>query len=264
MNPISLRDHDRPILREPAGREELSASPLLYGIPVLFPANRTKDASFCFDGVRYTLPMNEPHRFNNLHGCLYRTPFTVTEQTADRVCSFLRNRGEYYPFPFTMSFTDTVSEEGYRRDIVIENDGDTAMPITLSFHSTFVEPETFTVCVGERFEFDRYYIPTGVMLALNETERTFCTACSPHGKTISAYYTSQSNIARIGEYRYTVSSNFDEWIFYNGSGTEGFLCVEPQCGEVNGLNRENGHLRLEAGGRAAFSLEISKMTDASV
>ena len=255
MNPISLRYKGEPVLREPESVIELCKTPLLYGIPVLFPANRTKDAKFTFDGVEYHLPLNEPDRFNNLHGCLYTTPFTVLEQTEDRVVSCLRNTRQCFPFPFTMRFTDTLTEQGFRREVELHNDGETPMPVTISFHSTFVEPDSFTVQVGQRFEFDQYYIPTWKMLPLNDVEQTFPTSCVPRGNVISAYYTSTGNVARIGRYRYTVE-NFDEWIFYNGNSYEGYLCVEPQHGMVNGFNRPDGHTRLDAGKSIRFALQI--------
>jgi aldose 1-epimerase len=163
MNPVSLRYRGEPVLREPSCMMDVCRTPLLYGIPVLFPANRTKDAKFTFDGKDYTLPLNEPDRFNNLHGCLYATPFTVLEQNGNTVKSCLKNTKQCFPFPFTMTFTDTLTEEGYRRVIELHNDSETPMPVTISFHSTFTAPETFTVKVGERFEFDRYYIPTWKM-----------------------------------------------------------------------------------------------------
>lgn len=258
MNPVSLRHEGKPILREPADAEALAASPLLYGIPPLFPANRTKDATFVFDGVRYTLPMNEKARSNNLHGCLYHTLFKVVEVKEDTVVSTLKNTDEYFPFPFTMTFTDSVSPVGYRKKIEIHNDGDKPMPVTLSFHSTFVEPESFSVKVGQRFETDPNYIPTGTMLPLNGPEGSFNTSCHPHGIRINGYYTSLSNVARVGEYLYAVSENFDEWIFFNNTGNEGYLCVEPQSGKVNGLNCADGHTRLAPGQSLFYSLAITK------
>jgi galactose mutarotase-like enzyme len=175
------------------------------------------------------------------------------------VKSCLKNTKQCFPFPFTMTFTDTLTEEGYRRVIELHNDGETPMPVTISFHSTFTAPETFTVKVGERFEFDRYYIPTWKMLPLDPVEETFNTACNPTGNVISAYYTSKGNVPRIGNYRYTVSENFDEWIFYNGNSYEGYLCVEPQHGMVNGFNRPDGHTRLNPGESIFYTLQIERI-----
>lgn len=36
MNPVSLRHHGRPVLREPYSPVQLAESPFLYGIPLLF------------------------------------------------------------------------------------------------------------------------------------------------------------------------------------------------------------------------------------
>ena len=52
--------------------------------------------------------------------------------------------------------------------------------------------------------------------------------------------------------------NFDHWIFFNGLGESGYLCVEPQSGKVNGLNIDGGHTRLAAGEKIKFETRITK------
>ena len=122
MNTVSLRCGDTPILREPATDSAFAKEPLLYGIPVIFPANRTHGARFTFEGVEYRLPMTEPERNNNLHGSLYNTAFEVCCVTENSVVSRIVNRGEHYPFDFTLTFTDTVTPDGYLREAVLTND----------------------------------------------------------------------------------------------------------------------------------------------
>ena len=57
---------------------------------------------------------------------------------------------------------------------------------------------------------------------------------------------------------YTVSDNFDHWILFNGKGEKNLLCVEPQCGAVNGLNMKNGHRILAPQKKISFSCKIEK------
>ena len=257
MNTASLRCGDTSILREAKDDSAFAENLLLYGIPVIFPANRTKDARFSFEGREYTLPLNEPERGNNLHGSLYCSEFEVLEVRESEVISRIVNRGGDYPFPFTLTFTDTVTEAGYRRRAVITNDGEGNMPYTFALHSTFAEPKLFTVPIGERYEWDECYIPTGRELPLDDFERTFHQGCVPDGREISAPYKAVGCEAVLDSFKLRVSDNFDRWVFYNGNGHEGYLCVEPQCGDVNGLNTADGHRVLCPGESAVFTFEIT-------
>ena len=47
-NLISLRHNGYPILREPDSFDALQHSPVLYGVPILFPPNRTSGGKFTF------------------------------------------------------------------------------------------------------------------------------------------------------------------------------------------------------------------------
>jgi galactose mutarotase-like enzyme len=42
-----------------------------------------------------------------------------------------------------------------------------------------------------------------------------------------------------------------------GGGDKGFLCIEPQCGEVNGLNSD-AHRELAAGETETFVMTIKR------
>lgn len=257
MNTVSLKYGDEEIFRECCSDSAFAKEPLLHGIPVLLPANRTHGACFTFEGIEYSLPMNEPERGNNLHGSFYNTEFEVVELGESRVVSRIINRGEHYPFDFTLTFTDTVTDEGYLREVVLANDGEITMPYTFALHSTFAEPHSFIVPVSQRYDWDENYIPTGEMCGLDSFEKTMLTGCTVEGHLISAPYVSSGNSAVIGDYLLTVSDNFDEWVFYNGNGTEGYLCIEPQCGEVNGLNTD-GHSTLKSKESMKFTFEIKK------
>lgn len=259
MNVLSLKHGDHRIMRYFASDNDVMADPVLYGTPVLLPANRTKGAEFEFEGKKYHLELNEPQRGNHLHGKLYTCKFEVDEVGEDYVISHVTNKGELYPFPFTLRFYDKLSDNGFERKAVLTNDGDGRMPFTLAFHTTFEEPEDFAVDIGEHFEWDENYIPTGVMLPLDEYESSFGAGACSKGKEISGYYTSTGNVARVGGYRFTVSENFDEWVFYNGNSNEGYLCIEPQCGMTNGLNTAGRCHVLERGQSEEFTISISKI-----
>lgn len=258
MNVISLRHQGEKILREPASFEALAASPYLHGIPLLLPANRTKGGLFCFEGREYRLPLNEPAFGNHLHGLMFDAPFTPVETAEDHITAIYENEGERYPFPFRMTVCDSLTDIGFSRRVIIENTGRGPMPYTLAFHTTFAEPDTFSVPVGERFICDENHIPTGEMAPLTEAQQLYRAGSAARGQAVSGFYKAQAHTAHIGPYLFSVSENFDEWVLYNAGGDKGFLCIEPQCGEVNGLNRPQGHRVLAPGSTDAFSLSITK------
>ena len=243
MNLTALSFAGRPILRTPADEPTLRENLYVYGNPLLMPANRTKDGRFPFRGKVYELPINEPTRKNNLHGQMADAPFTVLLHTENTVCAVYRNRGERYPFAFDMTITDVI-EDGWCRTVELLALED--MPYTLAFHTTFLAPQRFSVPIGQRHVCNKNYIPTGEQV---EAE--------PLGKVISGFYEATGHQVTVDDYIFTVSNNFDQWVLYNGGGEKGFLCIEPQCGCVNGLNTEH-HRILHTGERDFFTLRIKK------
>ena len=256
-NLVGLTYEGEQILRRPADMQSLQSSPCLYGLPLLLPANRVKDARFSFQGNEYILPLNEVLRHNHLHGLLNSAPFTIQEAADHRLTTVLENNGEYYPFPFKVRITDSLSEDGLTRTLILENTGMTAMPYTLAFHATFAEPNCFTVPLEQRYIVDDRMIPTGLLRALTAEEQCYCTGLNPRNIVVTGFYTSGGNSARLDNYCLTVSEQFDNWVLFNGGGGKGYLCIEPQCGAVDGLN--NGrHSVLEPGNKEFFTIKIHR------
>ena len=133
------------------------------------------------------------------------------------------------------------------------------MPFTFALHTTFAEPDIFSVPISCCQEKDGHHIPTGRFVPLNEQEKRYVSGSCSKNIVISGYYKSNGNTAYIGDFKYTVSDNFDYWILFNGKGESNLLCVEPQCGAVNGLNMEDGSIILESGKDIEFFTVISKI-----
>ena len=243
MNLSALSWQNTPILRAPKDTEALENDPFLHGVPLLLPANRTKNGQFSYGDRTFSLPLNEPLRHNHIHGLLFDAPFSVTEQRENTLCAVYRNRGERYPFAFDLTITDVI-EGGWHRKVELQALED--MPYTLAFHTTFVAPTEFSVPIGRRFLCDENYIPTGETVT-----------AEPLGQVISGFYEATGHQARLDGFTFTVSENFDQWVLFNGGGTKGFLCIEPQCGGVNGLNTPQ-HRILKAGESEIFTLEIRR------
>ncbi|MBQ9974684.1 MAG: aldose 1-epimerase [Oscillospiraceae bacterium] len=241
MNLFSVQYDGREIMRPCEGRQMLESRKHLYGFPLIMPANRTKDGRFTFQGREYSLPVNEVARGNNLHGRMADVPFAVVEQTDRRLVGRFENRGERYPFAFDMTIEVEVQQDCVRQTMrikALEN-----MPYTFGLHATFARPQKYDVPRGRQCVWDaEHFIPTGEWID----------PPLPLGETFDTCFAMSGRTALLDDVVFTVSDNFDHWVMYNGDGKQDFLCVEPQSGQVNGLNIPGGHRVLAAGEEDTF------------
>jgi aldose 1-epimerase len=252
-NLIYLRYCGKDILRPLQDEAQLNQSPYLQGSPILLPANRIYLGKFRFEGVDYTLPITEPRTNSHLHGTVHRQPFETLEVTEASVTIKFSNTGLVYPFNFDMVVTYRVDEEGLTQEYEIINTDTKNMPYTFCLHSTFMQPDSFSLPIIRRQEHDEIDIPTGRYLPLTEQERLYVTGSPSRNVGIVGYYESCGHTARIDDILYTVSDNFDYWIMYNANGRSDFLCIEPQAGKVNGLNIEDGYKVLAPGESVTYT-----------
>lgn len=257
MNAISVRIGKREILRRPESIEMLKESPYLYGIPLLFPANRTEGGAFTFEGKRYELPVNEPERNNHIHGLMFNAPFKVVKQTKSSIEGVYENDKERYPFPFLMTIRDEITGKGYFRTLRLKNTGKIAFPYTLAFHTAFKAPENMKVPIKKRFLCNENYIPTGEYACLTPQERMYITGIEVDAYAVSGFYKAGGNEAMLDDVVFSVSERFDEWVLFNAGGNKGFVCIEPQAGEVNGLNHDGGAKIISPGDTHTFSISIT-------
>lgn len=258
-NVIRLTYKGEEVLRRLTDEDELKINPYLWGAPILMPANRTKEARFTFEGKEYLLPLNEP-RFNcHLHGLVLYEAFEAVAVSDSAVTVRLTDKkAKSYPFPFEMTVTYSLSDEGLKSEFTVENIGEGNMPLTFCTHTTFTEPESFCVPLDMEQERDKMQIPTGRYTELDEQAKGYTAGSPSVGLYISGYFHSCGNVARVGDYKYTVSENFDHWVFFNGGGDKGYLCVEPQAGKVNGLNYDDGHITLAPEEKTVFTTVIGR------
>jgi len=234
-------------MRCPEDQAALERSPRLYGFPLLLPANRTREGKFIFQGNIYSLPINEPEHNNSLHGLMADAPFTIISRGAEHLTARFENRGERYPFSFDMTIEDFLSGKGINRRLTIRALED--MPFTFGFHATFAKPKTFSVPCEKQYIRAENLIPTGELIDP-----------LPLGETFDAVFQSKGTTAVLDDIIFTVSNNFDHWVLYNSDGKKDFLCVEPQCGQVNGLNIPDGHRTLAAGEEETFTFSVSRQS----
>ena len=256
-NMISLEYGGIPILRSPEFPQQLSDNPYTYGNPILMPSNRTYGGSFTFNQITYHLPINDIASNSHLHGLIYKQSFTVINRNESSITLVYKNQGEIYPFNFQLMISYSLDEEGAHGIYTLQNIGIISMPLTFGLHTTFIEPETFSVPLLQCQERDSHNIPTGRYRELNPIEQAFANGSRSKNVPISGYYSSGGHTARIGKnITYTVSDSFNHWILYNGQGKGGFLCLEPQCGAVNGLNMDKGHRVISPGESLHFKICI--------
>ena len=132
------------------------------------------------------------------------------------------------------------------------------MLYTFSLHTTFAEPELFSLPISSRQEHNEIDIPTGRYVPLTQQEKRYLCGSPSRGVKVVGYYTSAGNTATVDEISYTVSENFDYWIMYNGAGKGGFLCIEPQAGAVNGLNIEGSYKLLSPAESVVYTTLFSQ------
>ena len=256
MNTVCLTWDGRPVLRRPAEIEQLEQSPCVYGIPVLMPPNRPAGGRFSFDGQEYQLPVNEPALGNHIHGQVHSRAFTLTGAQPDSVSAFYENRGETFPFPYRLEVYFRLSEAGYAQTFAFTNTGNRDMPLCFGLHTVFFRPQWIAVPIGKRWATDEKLIPTGALEELTPQWEEYRTGLNPEGKTVRGFYTAGGHEAVIDDFRYRVSDNFDQWVLWNGDGSE-FCAIEPMCGAVNALNSGTGLLRLAPGQTVRFETLLS-------
>lgn len=239
-NIVSLSYNGRDIYVPLKNEKQLEINPYLQGAPILLPANRTAGAKFGFKGNEYKLPLNEPATGAHLHGLVHRQPFTVKYCGESEIKLIYENKGDIYPFPFLLEVNYLIKGNIFRQEYKVINTGKSEMPFTFALHTTFTEPNTFSVPIDLCQEKDGFHIPTGKYVPLDRGEQGYASGSPSKGIIISGYYRACGHTAYLDDLSYTVSENFDHWILFNGRGESGLLCVEPQCGKVDGLNIKDG------------------------
>ena len=177
-NCISLRNskYKAIILRE-LNKSGVLDNPYLYGMPILYPANRISGGCFEFEGKIYRFPINEPETNCHLHGMLHEMEFEITESGTSFVkCVFEKPYLEF-PHSFRIEMTYKLSADGLEQRTKITNLSEENMPNFLGFHTTFnvpflegalAEDVRLYAEIGNEIERDRNYLPTGKLLSYDD------------------------------------------------------------------------------------------------
>jgi aldose 1-epimerase len=258
MNMISLRYKDKPVLHEPENLEAVPNDPFIYGIPLLLPPNRLENNSFRFEGKNYTIPYSDTQDRFRMHGCVRNAPFSVVSSDDRHVLGRFFVDKDRYPFPLEITVAYELSERGMRSVHTVSNTGTGKVPFAIGFHTAFSLPDYFCVSIDKAWTVDPETGLPATLTELNEEQRRYKDGTSPKGISVDGFFTdSGAHTAHIGEFTYSVSDNFTNWVIWNMGGRKPLLCIEPQSAPVNGLNMESQYSVLESGQKENFITEIT-------
>ena len=278
-NCISLRNskYKAIILREP-NKSGVLDNPYLYGMPILYPANRISGGSFRFEGRTYKFPINEPGTNCHLHGMLHEMEFEITKSDKSFVKCVFEKPYLDFPHSFRIEMTYRLSADGLEQRTKITNLSEENMPNFLGFHATFnvpflegasAEDVRLYAEIGNKIERDRNYLPTGRLLSYDDVDEKINSGeFMPLEKVISRHYrTKKGGQIELKEIKqgiklmYENDEKFGWRLIYNGDGTQ-YICLEPQTCMANCPNspfdREfTGFSWLEPGDEREFISHIS-------
>lgn len=112
----------------------------LYRGAVLAPwPIRIEDGEYTFDGVAYSVPVNEPERNTALHGLVYDVVWDVSSTAPDAVelVTRITPRG-YYPFTIDLQIQYALRADGLLVRLEATNAGDVRAPYGCGFHPYFL------------------------------------------------------------------------------------------------------------------------------
>ena len=189
---FDVRNHS--YIAKPADLSELRVNSSRYGVPILFPPGRVKNAAFTFGGREYRLPANrEP---DHAHGQLRERPWKVVASGADAAggayvsaefdIAETPDMLAYFPHAACFRFTYRLKDGTLSLSGEIANRGGDTMPLSLGFHPYFAFAE------GEADRV-RVTIPAAAEWPLNaggyaagEPVPTALTAALQKGATVSS------------------------------------------------------------------------------
>ena len=272
-NVIRLRDTERQIdifrFSPDNTAETLMQSAEVWGLPTLYLPNRFADGILKTSDAVYELPLNDPLH-NHIHGFLHKRVYKVLSHHADENCAVVRTAYDYnesdpffvyFPLPFRVELTFTLSECGLEHKIAIINLSEKMLPISVATHTTiqapFVDgakPEDITLMVpiGKRCELNERCLPTERLLEpkLSDLEYKNGTKCPVLQNIDNDMY--QAETGKLDEQDfygviaedtasgkkicYQVSEEYKFWIIWNDRGFNGYFCPEPMTAMIDAPN----------------------------
>ncbi len=263
-NLISLKFNDVDLFRVPQTVDQFIASPVLYGMPVLFPPNRIEGGTFTFNGRTYCFDINETKLHNHLHGFLHTRPWRLLSAHYQRDVVVLKTQFDssqhsdvlrQFPHLFLVEMTFHIYKNTVRTRTEITNQDSTPFPWGLGYHTTFNFPlsgdsipnqSRLYLSAYKQWELNHNLIPTGVLLDIPFSKKmeggldltdtplddVFLSSVTRSGRNEAVLHDLNTGMKVI----YRADSNFLHWVVYNADAKQGFLSLEPYTWVTNAPN----------------------------
>jgi aldose 1-epimerase len=246
---------------------------------VLYPyPNRMRDGQYQWEGKTYQFPLNNAVTGNSIHGIGKMSPtrlknYMLTEHLASvtLVHEYLGDF-EYYPFPFLMEITYTMSiTNHFEVDLQFKNTGTTTIPAGIGWHPYFklsdaVNETSLQMPSVEKIEVDERLLPTDVRTSFNDfsslrrIDETVVDNCFflLDLESKESHFVLSSELGTLRYWQETGSQKYAYAQVFTPPARNA-IAIEPMTCNINAFNNQNGLCALEAGktlgGRCGFSWE---------
>lgn len=252
------------LLRIPDSDEDFAKTPMLYGIPVLFPPNRIEDGKFTYGNHTYQFAINEPATGSHSHGLVHDKAWKTTGMKIVGSAAVITTQFDsssypdvlaQFPHPFRLIMRLILDGATLTQMIEVHNESEYAFPWGLGYHTTFRFPFhddsseancTFSAPVGYQWELNDRFLPTGELLekpqsaqlnagiVLQGVQLDDLYQAARKGAN-EAVMTDRDSGIRV---RYWADESFGQWVLHNGDSTGGYLCPEPYTCVTNAFNMQ--------------------------
>lgn len=275
------------ILHGTARRIELISNPYNYGVPILFPPNRMQNASFTYDGITYSFPVNCGEK-DHIHGVLHNLGWELVSADADSKSARVKMRintaknpilSTYFPIELVFERLFELSSEGLTEKFTIYNYSEFIYPSGVAYHTAFHAPIDQQKDIKVRIPLERQCeddivtrFPSGKYKELDETEKAVAskTGCALSEINVDKLYTA-SNLEDTAciyypcgkTIHYQHDKNYQYWILSTLSVDKAILTIEPQSylSNIYSFPQEEwekyGIINVKPKGKHTFTTRIS-------
>lgn len=263
-----LSENAVPVLDKFIDEKDIVDNPR-YKQTLLFPfPNRLKDGRFADNGQVYQFPINESDHNNALHGLVYNKKFNIVELSLEKDKASLsliyqyRGGYKYYPYPFNLTISYTITEQELGITLEVENVGNLDFPYGIGWHPYFrttkpigvAAPDSSLQEVNERMLptgkesiYTFHDVPTPLTASLDNAFRL------PDNENFNVKMTGFENI----KLNFSADSSFRFFQIYTPANY--ITAIEPVTCNINALNTGDGLLWLAPGQTATHSCGLQLM-----
>jgi aldose 1-epimerase len=243
---IFLKDSKQSILRSPQSLEDFKQNSIYYGIPVLIPPNRIRNATFKFNNQLFNFPVNTDQG-HHIHGLSLgrKWRFLSLEDNPDYssiTFSFdvIDHEDLFSIFPFKLQFEYTIKllQSSIETNLVIKNLDKIAIPVGAGFHTWFnllggSNKWHLQLPFEKVWELDEESFPTGNLLKSDQID-LLRSGINLEGKNFDTVFLRGNNPSEATLIRedgfsltYTTSNEFKHWVVHTPTDVKDCISIEP-------------------------------------